>query len=340
MRIKVLLIGSFLSQYKGTKGVSEKLCDSDLSQFFDFKLVSKRRNQVFRLFDMILSSLVFRGNIVHIDVYSGLAFQYADIVSRIVKFRNINLIMTLRGGALPGFARSNSKKVTQVLKRADYIQSPSKYLINYFSHEGIEIQYLPNPIDLDKFPYDRSNVKPYSLLWVRAFTSIYNPEIPIYVLKELVGVFPEATLTMVGPDKGMQKEIMQLAENLGISKSVDFVGPVRNDELYRYYQTHQVFLNTTSYESFGVAVVEAAACGIPIVSNQVGEIPYLWKDNKEVLFAENNSVAKYVEQVKRIFIDPVLEESLSRNAYLVAQQFDWKKIREKWISLFSHENED
>lgn len=339
MRKKVLFIGSFLSKYKGTKGVIEKLSDSELSQVFDFKLTSQVKNQLLRLVDMIFSSIVFRGNTVHIDVFSGLAFQYVVIVSRIFKYRNKKLIMTLRGGALPEFAQSKPDKVKRILERADHIQSPSKYLIEFFAGMGIEVQYLPNPINLDKFPYDRSNVKPFSLLWVRAFTSIYNPDVPVRVLRELLNDFPEATLTMVGPDKGMQKEIMQLAEDLGVSKAIDFVGPVQNEELYRYYQTHQVFLNTTSYESFGVAVAEAAACGIPIVSNPVGEIPYLWKNDKDILFAENNSVSKYEEQVKRIFSDPALEQSLSRNAHLVARQFDWKRIKEKWKSLFVVESD-
>ena len=333
MKEKVLFIGSFLSKYKGTKGVSENLSDSDLSQFIDFKLTSKVKNQLLRLIDMVFSSLVFRGNIVHIDVYSGLAFQYADIVSRIVKLRKMNLIMTLHGGALPEFAQLIPRKVKRVLERADHIQSPSKYLIDFFAGMDIQVQYLPNFIDLEKFPYDRRNVKPYSILWVRAFTSIYNPEIPVLALKELLNNFPKATLTMIGPDKGMQKEIMQLAEKLGVSNIVDFVGPVQNGELYRYYQTHQVFLNTTSYESFGVAVIEAASCGIPIISNAVGEIPYLWSNEVDMLFSERNEVQNYVKKISRVFEQPDLELSLSRNANSTAKQFGWGVIKLKWIEL-------
>ena len=132
MRVKALFIGSFLSKYKGTKGVSEILADSELNQVIDFKLISKFEINLFRLIDMVYSSLVFRGNIVHIDVYSGLAFQYADIISRIVKLRKLALIMTLHGGALPEYARSKPEKVSKVLERADYIQSPSNYLIDFF----------------------------------------------------------------------------------------------------------------------------------------------------------------------------------------------------------------
>ena len=335
MRVKALFIGSFLSKYKGTKGVSEILADSELNQVIDFKLISKFEINLFRLIDMVYSSLVFRGNIVHIDVYSGLAFQYADIISRIVKLRKLALIMTLHGGALPEYARSKPEKVSKVLERADYIQSPSNYLIDFFSGIGIKLQYLPNPIDLNKFPYDRSKVMPHSLLWVRAFTSIYNPDIPVYVLKDLLVSFPETKLTMVGPDRGMQIEIMQLAEDLGVSKSIDFVGPVKNEELYQYYQTHQVFLNTTSYESFGVAVVEAASCGIPIVSNSVGEIPFLWKEQEDILLVADNSIELLTNQIEKIFMNKNLGISLGKKARIKATKFDMKEVLPRWQKLLT-----
>jgi len=333
MKTKVLLIGSFLSNRNGTKGVSDKIAESDLKRFFDFKLASSAQSQFKRLVIMIWNSLLFRGRFVHIDVYSGLAFRYTTIISRIARLRGLKIIMTLHGGALPEYTKLNEKKVKKVLSRADHLQSPSKYLINFFTSIGLVVDYMPNFIDNRRFPYDRSGVKPYSLLWVRAFASIYNPDIPVLVLQALLKSFPETTLTMVGPDKGSQKEIEALVEGLGLCSQVNIVGHVPNTELFAYYQSHQLFLNTTSYESFGVAVIEAASCGIPIISNPIGEISYLWSNGSDMLFAENNEIRNFVQLVTEIFMNPELENRLSRNARAKVKQFDWDLIKLKWLKI-------
>jgi len=327
---KILLIGNFLSNVKGTKAVSESIAESELSNNFDFQLVSRYQSQFLRLVDMTWRIISFKDRTIHIDVFSGRAFRFASIISFIAVLRNKRVIMTLHGGALPEYTNGKKKFVKRVLKRANYLQTPSKYLKEYYGSIGISVHYLPNPIDLKRFPYKRTEVKPFSLLWVRAFSTIYNPNIPVRVLKSLLENFPEATLTMVGPDKGIRKRTQNLVEELGVVGRVKFVGPIPNDELCKYYQTHHVFLNTTSYESFGVAVVEAAACGIPIVSNRVGELPYLWKNGTDILFAEKNKESNYIKQVENIFTIPELGPTLSRNARAKAEQFDLLNVINNW----------
>ena len=145
---------------------------------------------------------------------------------------------------------------------------------------------MPNSIDLEKFPFKRDTVKKHSLLWVRAFTNIYNPEIPVRILHELRKLFPDVYLTMVGPDKGTLREVEALINRLDLEDHINITGPIPNEELRKYYQSHSVYLNTTSFESFGVAVLEAASCGMPIVSNSVGEIPLIWEDGKNILLVE------------------------------------------------------
>lgn len=338
MKKNVLLVGSFLSVQKGTMGISEKIASSDLSANYQFILASSFLNPILRLSDMVLRTIFYKGRTIHIDVYSGLAFTYTRIISWIAVIRKKNLILTLRGGALPEFTGKRKQKVLSVLQRADVIQSPSKYLIHYFKSTGLEVDYLPNPIDLKRFPFNRDHVKPYTLLWVRAFTSIYNPEVPIRVLSEIIKEYPQATLTMVGPDKGLQHKVEALATSLNLAHKVNFVGPVPNDELFTYYKTHHVYLNTTSYESFGVAVVEAAACGIPIVSNPVGEIPFLWQNEVDMLFAENNEIKNYHKRIKQLFESKELENKLTQNAFKKTREFDWELIKQQWIKLLSDDD--
>jgi glycosyltransferase involved in cell wall biosynthesis len=144
---------------------------------------------------------------------------------------------------------------------------------------------------------------------------------------------------MVGPDKGLLEQTKQLVQELGVEDKVIFEGRMPNDQLYKFYQTHAAYLNTTAYESFGVAVLEAAACGIPIVSTRVGEIPYMWGEGKEILMTEADSEAM-VKEVKKIFDSSVLSEKLSANARKKAEGFDWKVIKNRWIKLLEEGKND
>src|SRR5690606_33665116 len=99
---------------------------------------------------------------------------------------------------------------------------------------------------------------------------------------------------------------------------------------HKYYHSHDVYLNTTSYESFGVAVVEAALCGIPIVTSNVGEIPLLWDNETHVLFAEELSGEAFATHVIQLVENPDLANKLTMNAVLKAKSFEWANVKPKW----------
>lgn len=328
---KIVFVGSHLSAQRGTKGISEKIAGL-LSEEYYITLVSRYKNLVLRLLDIIWTLLIKRFDIVHIDVFSNKGFIYADIASVIAKMKKEPLVMTLHGGMLTEKYECEPQRVSTVLNRADVLQSPSLFLIEFFKKQGIEVEYMPNFIDIAHFPYGRNEVKPNSLLWVRAFSPEYRPILAVETLHKLLQSYPDATLTMIGPDKGLQEQTKKLAQKLGIDNQVTFIGRVSNEKLYQYYQSHTVYLNTTAYESFGVAVLEAAACGIPIVSTKVGEIPYIWHEDEEILMSEAYADVM-AERVIKIFSSSEVAEKLSKNAHEKAESFDWKHIKNKWINL-------
>ncbi len=329
---KVLFIGTFLSHITGSKSVSEKLQRDLSSSEISIVLVSRFKNKFLRFIDIIYAVTFQNYKKIHIDTFSGQAFYIAEVSTYIAKLRKKKIILTLRGGALPEFYSKNNKRIQKVFTRASLIQTPSLYLQDFFSKQKIQIDYLPNPINLERFPYNRNNVKENSLLWVRAFTSIYNPDLAVKTLLEIRKTHPNTTLTMIGPNKGLLSKTKKLINELKLENAITILGPIQNDKLYKYYQTHQVFLNTTSYESFGVAVVEAASCGIPIVSTKVGEIPYLWKHNENILMTDINPL-KFAVEINKLLNSKKLHDKLSKNARKKAETFDWDNIKKEWIKI-------
>lgn len=332
---KILFIGSHLSEKRGTKGISEKIAER-LNENFEIMLVSKIENQYLRMLDICLQSLLNNYDIMHIDVFSNKGILYADVASKIAKIRNKKIVMTLRGGMLYKKYNENPNFINKIFKRADVLQTPSLFLKNFFK-KTFDIQYMPNFIDLDIFTYNWNikNLENYNLLWVRGFSEEYRPELAIYALNYILKFYPNANLTMIGPDKGNLFKIKDLVKKLNLNEKVKFLGKIKNEELPVYYHNHSVFLNTTLYESFGVAVMEAAACGIPIVSTPVGEIPFLWEDKKEILLTDDSG-NRMGEKIKEIFDNKNLAYNLSFNARKKAEEYDWKKIKNKWLTLFKN----
>ncbi len=332
---RILFIGSFLSASRGTKGVAESLAEQLSGEGIQLRLVSKFENKILRILDILLAVMFHKDTNVHIDVFSGSSFKIAEIASKLAVMRRKQIVLSLHGGKLAEFSDSQKNRIKNVFDRSKLIQTPSLFLQAYFRKEGYEVGYLPNGIDINKFPFKRTSIKPYSLLWVRGFASIYNPKLAVQILCELKKVYPQCTLTMVGPDKGLLQETVLLATSLGVRDELYITGPVVNEELYRYYQTHQVFLNTTSYESFGVAVVEAAACGIPIVSTNVGEIPFIWEHENNILLVNRYEAEEFVQSTIRLFTDRELSDKLSRNGRKKAELFNWENIKPSWVKILS-----
>lgn len=332
---KFLFIGTFLSTKFGTNSVVERMKESLQEDEIELVLASSYSNKIVRFLDVMRAILFYKEEKIFFGVFSGLAFKMTEWGSILAKLRGKKIYYTLHGGALHEFTDKHKAKVLKVFSRADYIQTPSLFLKAYFEKLGFQIHYLPNPISLDDFPYQRKVINPHSLLWVRAFTSIYNPALAIKSLYEVKKEFPEATLTMVGPNKGMLADMKTLIKSLNLENDVRIVGPVDNKILHTYYQTHAVYLNTTSYESFGKAIVEAGSCGIPIVSTSVGEIPFIWQNQSNILLIQNASEIDMAEKIKRIFNDTEFSKQLSMNARVNAEKFDWKNVKPMWMNLFN-----
>lgn len=335
--MRILFVGSFLSRHTGTMSIAEKLAEYwQQNGGPKARLVSRNPNKYLRLSSILLGILFYRGRLVNVDVFSGNSLLIAKLAAKISKLRGLKLVLTLRGGAIPDELNQRTEEYRGVLSQADYIQTPSHFLLAAIESKlGIKVNYLPNPINLDRFK-PRPETKGINLLWVRAFSEIYNPDLAIKTLSILKSDFPNLKLTMIGPDKGLLTQAKELVKELGLEDSVDFQGPVANEKLAAYYQSHAVFLNTTSYESFGTAVVEAAATALPIVSTRVGELPFLWEHDKNIKFATEIEAESFAKEVKDLLVNHQKAFQIGYAGADRVQEFEWNSINENWISLVNN----
>ena len=98
---------------------------------------------------------------------------------------------------------------------------------------------------------------------------------------------------------------------------------------------YNFFINTTHFDNTPVSIIEAMALGLPIISTNVGGMPFLIEHGQEGLLSDDSDVPAMVKNIKRLLESPNLAETLSRNARKKAESFDWKLVEKQWIQLFS-----
>jgi len=179
------------------------------------------------------------------------------------------------------------------LPSADLIVSESQSTIENYRHRFPEyrnrIEWLPTWVDPLQFnpaqnraEEKRSLSRQYPALrendeWI-LFTGRFQPQKAPLRMMEAFGLVhrqrPATKLLLIG-EGNLKAEMIQKVTNLGLQESVVFLGSMPPRELAAFYQAADAFLLASDYEGMPISVLEALACGLPVASTPVGEVPSL-----------------------------------------------------------------
>lgn len=297
--------------------------------------VSSRINRITRLSEIITVLILKHRKIdaVLLEVYSGLSFLIAEIVGELCRFLKIPLVMVLHGGNLPDFIAANPRRASITLNKARVLVAPSDFIAEKLAEFGFQVRVIPNVVDLNRYNYRKREIIRPQLLWMRSFHEIYNPQMAVAVLSELKKSYPEARLVMAGVDKGLQAQVKEIAEKLGLEKAVRFAGFLDEEKKRDEFSHADIYLNTNRIDNMPVSIVEACASGLPVVATRVGGIPWLIADGENGLLVENENVGEMVKAIKKLLNEPNFTERISRNARNLAERSDWSAVRKAWGKL-------
>jgi glycosyltransferase involved in cell wall biosynthesis len=202
-------------------------------------------------------------------------------------------------------------------------------------HLRADIILLPNGLEIGRYQFQERHPPLRKLIWIRAFHAIYNPVMAVEVLSGIAKQHGDVRLTMVGPDKGdgTFQEAQQATARLKLKSAIEFAGALPKSEIPSRLAQSDVFLNTTNFDNTPVSVLEALATGLPVVSTNVGGIPYLLKDGQTALLTDKGNAEGMTRAILRLMQDPGLVGYLARNGKQLIRDFDWVKVLPKWDSL-------
>jgi glycosyltransferase involved in cell wall biosynthesis len=331
------MIGNFLSGSVGVRCVCEDLAEGLRSRGWKVLTASSAKSRVLRLLSMLATVWFKRRRyaVAQIDLYADLAFVYGEIVAVSLRLLRCPFILTLHGGALSELAKDSPRRVERLLTSAAEVTAPSSHHQEGLRQMRPDIRVVRNGLDLRLYePRSLSAARP-RLVWLRAFHETYNPVLAVEVTHLLSVDTPDVELLMIGPDKGdgTYQETLEAVRALGLEDRVHLMGAVPKTEVSRVLSRGDVFLNTTNVDNAPVTVVEAMACGLCVVSTDVGGVPRLLTDGEDGLLVPPRDAEAMAAAVRQIVNDPTLAARLSAHAMATAQAFDREKVLNTWEEL-------
>ncbi|HIB37486.1 glycosyltransferase family 4 protein [Mesonia sp.] len=329
---KILYLGNKLS-HKGRNSTGVETLGKQLEQVgYQVVSVSAFSNKLVRLIHMLSTVIIKskKSDVLLLDTYSTANFWYAYLSAKLARNLKLPYICILHGGNLPNRLKNSPTKTKELFSNAKYNVAPSGYLISEFQEKGFKnLKFIPNTIEIENYPFFYRKVDTPKLLWVRSFAEIYNPTLAIEVFEKINEKFPNAKLCMVGPEKdGSLAKCKTLAKQKNLS--VEFTGKLSKEEWTTLAKEYNIFINTTNFDNTPVSVIEAMALGLPVISTNVGGLPYLIDDQKDGLLVPKNDSEASIKAINQLIEHPELAQQLSINAREKVEKFDWEVVKEKW----------
>lgn len=296
---------------------------------------SSKKNKFLRFLDMFFTALfkARKADYVLIDTYSTSNFWYAIVVSQICRILNKPYIPILRGGDLPNRLESSPYLSKLVFSNSLCNIAPSEYLYKVFKEHNFDnLKLIPNTIEINNYNFQkRISIKP-KILWVRSLSSIYNPKMAIDAYTLLKENFANAELCMVGQEKNVTvSELQDYANTLNVM--VTFTGKLSKSEWIKLSENFDVFINTTHFDNTPVSVIEALALGLPVVSTNVGGIPYLVKNSENAILVNDSDSHAMANAINELIENPELAQKLASNGRKLVEQFDWQIVKNHWKEI-------
>ncbi len=334
----VLYIGNYLKVSKVNPTYMFSLGQHLAALGYTVRFSSSQRYKGLRLLSMVYKTLISSkwSDYVLIDTYSTSNFYYAYVISQLCRVLSIKYIPILHGGNLPKRLESHPKLCKQIFEHAYLNVAPSKYLEEAFKAQGFHnIQHVPNAITIEDYQHITRNFdNGIRLLWVRAFRSIYNPGLAVEVLKTLKDKGYEVSLCMIGPDvDGSMEKTKIKAQTL--KQEIDIKGKMTKTAWIKEAKTHNIFINTTNFDNTPLSVIEAMAVGLPVVSTNVGGMPFLIEDDLDGVLVPKENAKAMADEIEKLYHNPQRAVTIAKSARRKVENFSWVLVERLWKTILS-----
>lgn len=243
----------------------------------------------------------------------------------------------------------------RILRQADGFIAISSQIAREYSSNGIlqasRIYCIPNSVDTRTFTPVSESVKKnlrmklgipgngILVVYSGRLVSYKGLEILLRAWSKLVRNRHNATLLLIGSGSAdiynCEKELRGCVKEWGLEESVNFCGEVRN--VHEYLQAGDIFVFPTEKEAFGISLVEAMACGLPVISTLVGGLKDIISPGQNALVLNPGDEDSLLKALNTLCDDRELREALGMNALETARsRYSSDMVTHQYIRVFKN----
>lgn len=174
------------------------------------------------------------------------------------------------------------------------------------------------------------------ILFVGALDRAHHFKGVDYLIKTFSRIRDREVHLMIVGDGDRKTHFIQVAEECGVAQLVAFVGNIPNEQLYAYYSAADlVVLPSFPPESFGIVLLEAMACGRPVIAHDIPGVRTVIADGQDGLLAIPGDMDDLAAKMLQLLKDPVLSAAMGeRGRAKVQERYAWERIAERLETLY------
>ncbi len=233
--------------------------------------------KILHLFGIIGLSLVYKQAIKEFgkpDVIHAHFTDSAYISLNALSRTNVPIVMTEHSSTInkENIDPKDRKIASYVYARVDAVYTVSPALQNRIKQNfGVHTQYIPNIVDLEAFKYEENKKKSdvFSIVSVGNLIPLKRMNVLIDGFAEFVKQYPNSKLIIFG--EGSERiQLEKQIHILGLTEKATLMGSRKRSEIAQALHLADCFALVSSSETFGVAYIEALACGVPVIATTCG----------------------------------------------------------------------
>lgn len=229
------------------------------------------------------------------------------------------------------------------INEADHFIVPTRYIKNQFCsqcdiqpqmvsvvNEAVTSNFHPaSPDDISAVIKKYSLPDDYFL-----FVGTMDPRKNLAIVLEAMALMNnKPNLVIAGWEGWGSRHFLERLKSLSLENSVYFTGYVEDHDLISLYSGAKAFLYPSLYEGFGLPLLEAMACGCPVIASNAACLPEV--GGNACLYADPTSKYEWGEALERLLEDHSSSESLRHEGFIRAREFSWETAARQTLQVFA-----
>jgi len=278
---------------------------------------------------------LFKPDLIHVHYVTGFTLW-----SYLTRFKPT--VLSVWGADIIDYPKTWLRRtwLKHVFGRATHITATSKFLVEAVlklqpSVKNI-LTEIPFGVEIPDSYEPLLDSRPVKLCFMKKHSLKYGPDILLKAMAKVIKTIPDISLSVAG-EGAMTPKLKEMTNKLGLEKNINFTGFIPNNEIYSFIKRHDIMVmpSVMDSESFGVAVIEAGACGRPVIASRVGGVPEVLVNNETGILVKPRDVDELADAIIRLAQNPELRNNMGKQGYeYVKKNYSWKCSLDKMENLY------